>query len=125
MSNADVDTTIQPADHSDSDAWTTDVENEGNHPVTSSNNSSKSKDIPNSTTTQHGWNGDPMDWESWPTGRPGPVVSEARMQEAIEKFQSLNEARDEQSRTEEKVVHVAEFSSSRQGELNAHSSRRE
>ena len=126
MSNADVDTTIQPAGDSDSDAWTTDAEDEGNHPVTTSDKLCKSTDIPDpTTTTKQGWNGDPMDWESWPTGRPGPVVSEARMQQAMEAFQGYNEERDEQSRTEEKVVHVAEFSSSRHGELNAHSSRRE
>ena len=126
MSNADVDTTIQPAGNSDSDAWTTDAEDEGNHPVTSSDKLSKSTDIPDPTaTTKQGWNGDPMDWESWPTGRPGPVVSEARMQEAMEEFQVWDKERDEQSRTKEKVVHFAEFSSSCRGALNAHSSQRE
>ena len=60
-------------------------------------------------------NGD-MDWESWPTGRPGPFVSEARMAEVMDKFQYYNGQRTEQSRTTENVVHIAEFSSAGQGE---------
>ena len=50
-----------------------------------------------------------MDWESWPTGRPGPFVSGAETQEAVDLFHSLESVRDEWSRTEEKVFHVAEF----------------
>ena len=59
-----------------------------------------------------------MDWESWPAGRPGPFVSESRMEDVMTLFQRLNGERDEQSRTEEKVVHVAEFSSSGRGEFD-------
>ena len=57
-----------------------------------------------------------MDWESWPTGRPGPFVSEARMAEVMDEFQRYNGQRTEQSRTKENVVHIAEFSSAGQGE---------
>ena len=76
----------------------------------------KSGDIRNPTVVKNQWNGDPMDWESWPTGRPGPFVSEARMQEVMDEFQHYNGLRNEQSRTKESVLHVAEFSSSGHGE---------
>ena len=58
-----------------------------------------------------------MDWEPWPTGQPEPFVSKSRMEDVMKLFQRLNGKRDEQSRTEEKVVHVAEFSSSGDGEF--------
>ena len=70
-------------------------------------------DIPNPTTPQLRWNGDPMDWGSWPTGRPGPFVSEAAMRQAMNMFQHFDSERNEWSRTEEKVFHVAEFSTGR------------
>ena len=105
MSNADVETAMQPADRSN--VRITDAEDEGNR----------------SSDTRQGWNGDPMDWKSWPTGRPGPVVSEARMQVAMKKFQDINEMYGERSRATERVFHVAEFFSSGQGEFNVRSSR--
>ena len=52
-----------------------------------------------------------MDWESWPIGRPGPVVSDTDMQEAMAKFRSQTPVG-----TEEKVFHVAEYSKSGQSE---------
>ena len=61
-----------------------------------------------------------MDWESWPIGRPGPFVSEARMQEVADLSKRYNEIRDEWSRTTEKVFHVAEFSSSGHGEFDVY-----
>ena len=84
--------------------------------ATSPGSAPESGDVLNPMVTEHQWNGDPMDWQSWPTGRPGPFVSDFRMQEVLGTFQAINEMRDEQSRTEEKVFHVAEFSSSCQGE---------
>ena len=57
-----------------------------------------------------------MDWESWPTGRPGPYVSEAKMQAVMNVFRIFEEGRNEESRTKENVMHIAEFSSSGQGE---------
>ena len=59
-----------------------------------------------------------MDWESWPIGRPGPSVPKRRWQEIMHYFQEFNKARDEQSRTQKKVVHVAEFSSSGRSEFD-------
>ena len=72
-------------------------------------------DIRNPTIIKNQWNGDPMDWESWPTGRPGPFVSEARMQEVMDAFQDYNEQRNEQPHTNGSVLHVAEFSSTGHG----------
>jgi len=63
-----------------------------------------------------------MDWESWPNGRPGPFVSKAQMHEAMTDFRAADEKRDEWSRTEEKIFHIAEFSSSGRGEYNVHCS---
>ena len=57
-----------------------------------------------------------MDWETWPTGRPGPFVSEARMQEVIGIFQRCEQERNEQSPTNENIMHIAEFSLSGRGE---------
>ena len=76
------------------------------------------EDLLNPTIINRQWNGDPMDWESWPTGRPGPSVPEGRLQEAMDAFQNVNAARDEQSRTKKNVLHVAEFSSSGRGEFD-------
>ena len=70
------------------------------------------------TTKNHQWNGDPLDWESWPTGRPGPIVPESRIQETLGVFQFYEQFRDDRSRTEEKVFHVAEFSATGQGECD-------
>ena len=80
--------------------------------------SPKLGDTPNSTITKPQWNGNPMDWESWPTGRPGPFVSESQLQEAMNLFKGYNRSRNEQSRTEDHVLHIAEFSSSGRGEFD-------
>ena len=72
--------------------------------------------IQNPTIIKRQWNGDPMDWETWPTGRPGPFVSEARMQEVIGIFQRCEQERNEQSPTNENIMHIAEFSLSGRGE---------
>jgi len=95
---------------------TTTPEAEGDHPLSSPERTPKLGDLTNPTIIKHQWNGDPMDWESWPTGRPGPYVSEARMQEIMGVSQYLNRERNEQSRTKEHVIHIAEFSSSGRGE---------
>jgi hypothetical protein len=63
------------------------------------------------------WNGDPMDWKSWPHGRPGPYVSKTAMRRAKECFRSVEKGRDEWSRTEEKVFHIADFSITGKGWL--------
>jgi hypothetical protein len=70
------------------------------------------------TTKNHQWNGDPMDWESWPTGRPGPSVPESRIRETLDLVQHYEQQRDDMSRTEEKVFHIAEFSSTGRGEFD-------
>jgi len=58
-----------------------------------------------------------MDWESWPTGRPGPFVSKGRMQEVRLLFQYYNGMRNKEPQTEERnVIHIAEFFASGQGE---------
>lgn len=101
-----MDMTVQPT--SESDVSTNTSDNERNHPVSSPQTL---RDLPNPTTTEQHWNGDPMNWESWPTGRPGPVVLDTDMQDARAKFQSQDPVG-----TEEKVFHVAEYSSSGQGE---------
>ncbi len=59
-----------------------------------------------------------MEWESWPTGRPGPLVSESWMQEVMDVFKDNNGKRNEQSQTEEHVLHIAEFSSAARGEFD-------
>ena len=99
----------------ESGAWVTTSDDEGNHPVSSPESFPISGDIPTPTTTVNA-----MDWESWPTARPGPVVSEAEMQEAMDTFHSYDLERGEWSRTEEKVFHVAEFSSSGQGKSDVY-----
>jgi len=63
-----------------------------------------------------------MDWKSWPTGRPGPYVSDARMQQVMNSFRNLDKQRDEQSRTKGHVLHIAEFSSSGRGESDLYRS---
>ena len=70
-------------------------------------------DLPSRTSEGdgNGWNGDPMDWESWPTGRPGPFVSEATMRAAMDQFQARGP-----TDAKEKVFHIAEFSSTGRGE---------
>jgi len=92
---------------------------EDNQPV-SSPSPPTSGDILNPMMVKREWNGDPMDWESWPTGRPGPRVSDGQMQHVMGLFQSHDQERDEPSRTEEKVFHVAEFSSTGQGEFDVY-----
>jgi len=58
-----------------------------------------------------------QDWESWPTDRIGPFVSDIRMQEAMHCFQSFNRQRTDWSRTEEKVFYITEFSRSGRGQF--------
>jgi len=62
-------------------------------------------------TTQH-------DWESWPTGRLGPFVSDARMKDAMHCFQSFDRQRTDWSRTEEQVFYITEFSRSGRGQFH-------
>src|SRR5258706_6213205 len=80
--------------------------------------SPKLGDTPNSTVTNPQWNGDPMEWESWPTGRPGPFVSESRMQDVMDALKRHNQSRNEHSRTKNHVLHIAEFSSFGRGEFD-------
>jgi hypothetical protein len=108
MSSANVDTTVQPT----GDPAIT-LEDKGNQPA-----SSQLRDIPNTATTKHEWNGDPMDWKSWPTGRPGPFVSDGRIQHVMKVFQDCDQDRSDLSQPEEKVFHVAEFSSAGGGEFD-------
>ena len=61
-----------------------------------------------------------MDWESWPAGRPGPLVSEAAMQRVMTSFHSFEEERYDWSRTKEKVFHVVEFSSTGRSEFSVY-----
>ena len=74
-------------------------------------------DAPNPPITKPQWNGDPMDWESWPTGRPGPFVPEYRMEEVMSEFESNHEERNKQPPTKKGILHIAEFSSSGRGEF--------
>jgi hypothetical protein len=122
MSSATVYTTANPTDNRHLDILTATSEVEGDHPPSSLplEGTPRSEDNPNPTTTKHQWNGDPMDWESWPTGRPGQFVSSAAIQRTVEVFQSFEQKRDELSRTEEKVFHVAEFSSTGRGEFDVY-----
>ena len=78
--------------------------------------------IPHPTIINNHWNDDPTHWGSWPIGRPGPFVSEARMQRIIDVFHCYDIQRDVQSRTEANVLHIAEFSSSGQGESDLYRS---
>jgi len=116
MSSANVDTPVQPTGHLGAQA--TILEHDGDHPVSSHEGPPTSGDLPNPMTTKREWNGDHMDWESWPTGRPGPFVSENLIQRAMLLSQAVNKARDEPSRTEEVVFHIAEFSSTGRGEFD-------
>lgn len=61
------------------------------------------------------WNGDPMEWESWPNGRPGPYVSKPTMENVMRYFRKFEEERGEWSRNKEKVFHIAEFSATCEG----------
>jgi len=111
-----MDTTAQSTVDRYPGTLTTTSEAEGDHPLPSPERMPKLGDITSPTIIKHQWNGDPMDWESWPTGRPGPYVSKARMQQVMDYFQYYNGERDEESRTKDNVIHVAEFSSSGRGE---------
>ena len=100
------------------DTSTTTSDAKGDHPLSPPESAPKLGETPNSTITKPQWNGDPMDWGSWPTGRPGPFVSKSRMQEVMDIFKHHNGTRNEQSRTKECVMHMAEFSSSGRGEFD-------
>ena len=113
MTSPNMDTTVKPINDSGPPARIT-TEDEANHPASSP---ALTGDIPNPTITQQRRNGDPMDWKSWPTGRPGLFVSEAAMSTAMHIFHLADSPRDEWSRTEGKVLHVAEFSSTGRSEF--------
>ena len=81
---------------------------------------SSSEESTSPKIAKHQWNGDRRDWESWPSGRPGPFVPEARMRRAMDEFEYRNRKRDKRSRKEEKVFHITEFSSSGRGQSHAH-----
>ena len=106
MSSLNVGTTVQAINDSDSE--------EGNHPVSSPE---RPREI--SQLQQRSY-GHPMRWESWPTGRPGPFVSEVVLQQATNLFHSLDSKRNTWSRTEAKVFHIAEFSSTGRSEFNVY-----
>ena len=107
------------AAQSTNDALTTTLGAKGDHPLSPPESPSKLEDSPKLTITKHHqWDGDPMDWESWPTGRPGPFVSESRMQEVKKMFELYNGQRNEESRTKDHVLHIAEFSLSGHGEFD-------
>ena len=119
MSSPNIGTTVQPKD--DSNPFTSITpEEEGNDLASTPGSLDIGGDVSIPTATQQRWNGNPMDWESWPIGRPGPFVSEAARQEAMDMFQYLESERDEWSQTEEKVFHVAEFSSTGQSEFGVY-----
>jgi hypothetical protein len=113
MSSANMDTTIQPTGGPDTSAIT--LEDEGNQPASSLD---RLRFIPYTTTAKDEWNGNPMDWKSWPTGRPGPLVSDAQIQKAMGLFRDMDRRRRELSRTETKVFHIAEYSSTGRGEFD-------
>ena len=121
MTGTALDTAVELADHEHPGVLTTTSGNEGERPRSPMERSDSGNGL-DYQTTQRQWNGDPMDWESWPNGRPGPFVSEAQMRVAMARFRAADEERDEWSRTEEKIFHVAEFSSSGRGEYNVHCS---
>ena len=121
MSGATLNTTAQSTVDRDPHTFTTILE-EGDHPLSSPGRAPESGDVLNPVVVKQQWNGDPMNWESWPTGRPGPFVSESRIQEVKDTFQYLNGLRDEQSRTKDHILHIAEFSSSGRGEFNIYRS---
>jgi hypothetical protein len=97
-------------------------EDEGNQPASSPE---RLRFIPYTTTAKDKWNGDPMDWKSWPTGRSGPFVSDAQIQEVMGIFRDAEGERDELSRTEIKVFHIAEYSSTVQGGFDVYHTRSE
>jgi len=123
MSSENVDTAVQPT--GDPDERTSISEGEGNQPASSPRSPSTSGAIYNLTISTHELDNDPMDWESWPTGRPGPMVSDGRIQDVMRIFQYHDQKRDEReehqpSQAEEKIFHVAEFSSTGQSEFNVY-----
>ena len=59
------------------------------------------------------WNGDPLDWESWPIGRPGPFVPESGIHDVLGRFQLPTNAHLEVE--DVPVFHIAEFSTNGQG----------
>jgi len=122
MSSATTYTTAQSTVDRHPGTLTTTSEAEGDHPLSSPERMPKLGDITNPTIVKRQLNSGPMDWESWPTGRPGPYVCEAQMQRVMHEFQQLNGRRNEQSRTKEHVIHMAEFSSSGRGESEVYRS---
>ena len=110
--------TVQPEDNNNPFVSIA-PEDEDNHPASSPQRLSLRRDTTHSTTTHQRWSGDPMDWESWPIDRPGPFVSRVAIERATHLFDAFDSDRNERSRTEEKVFHVAEFSSTSQSEFNA------
>ena len=108
-SNPNMDTAVQLIDNSVSPASITPDE-EGSPDLRG--------DIQNPTITRQRRNGDPIDWKSWPTGRPGPLVSEAAMQQATNEFNFFDSKRHKRSRKKEKVFHVTEFSSTGRSEFS-------
>ena len=110
------------AAQSTGDALTTTSGAKNDHPLSPLESPPELENSPNPTITKYQWNGDPMDWESWPTGRPGPFVSEDRMQEVKNLFKRYNGQRNEQSRTSDHILHIAEFSSSGRGEFDIYRS---
>lgn len=61
------------------------------------------------------WNGDPMEWESWPSGRPGPYTTKPDMRISMDVFRVFEKGRNKWSREKEKVFHIAEFSTTCEG----------
>ena len=118
MSSVPANTTEQPTNHTRLDPLTATPVVEGDHPPFSPGKIPKSGDSPDPTINNQEWNGDPMDWESWPTGRPGPFLSESRKIQIKRAIQYYEQARIDISPTEEeeKVFHLAEFSSTGRGE---------
>jgi len=104
------------------DLLTTISEAERDDPLSSLERTPKLGDITNPTIIKHQWNGDPMDWESWPDGRPGPTISWTRMQRVMDESKRLNAERNKQSQTKKNVLHIAEFSSSGRGESDLYRS---
>jgi hypothetical protein len=80
-------------------------------PDTEDDSSPESESLPSPKE----WNNDPMEWESWPSGRPGPYVSSTEIQRMKKAFLSYEKSRDDWSRTKEDVFHIAEFSATGKG----------
>ena len=127
MSSVTVYATTQPTDDRSIDISIVTSRVEGDHHPSSPKGAPKykSRDNSNPASTKRESNGDPTDWQSWPTGRPGPFVPYPTMQRTLGAFQFFEQRRDEMSRMEEKVFHVAEFSSTGQGESDVYYSRSE